>query len=813
MDLVYSVTRKYTSTSVKSLQNYECLHEGHTLCCVSSKNIVAFTTKTELDDITGKSWGSHVYVADLNTPWWTHKVVSSRAEVTALEWDLHGDKLLVADLAGSVQLWTLGDHALNDWTCLGTATFAGEHILGAAFFHNGKKVSLVAEKKDSPLYSDKFGQARFLPSARHWGGQATEGCLVVSTTGLVGAVVVCRQATGAPQLLTTTESLANTRGRVTAVDVCHGKNGHFLVAVSSGSASLPVQCFRVSVGQAEDKCSVVSQALPSFFLQPRPSKDSQCRHVVQLKFVVREDADSLVVAANGDAGCRVEIWELREKAVQIHKMFQPKTHPAPAEPFKVVVWQQQSHFSAPSPVVCVTTSKLSLTTATPPPFYVMVALGDGSIHCLYRDLLKQIASTSLNLSWRHEEAGGGKQQRLSPRISHLDMSWLGCVLLAADTLGQLYLYRLLPVAEPVCVVGGPMTVPYACTLLEYCLLTNFDWWDLLVSLRPSMMDTVCERFTESFNRQPPAVQHFYYVQFLNIKTSLYRLTMYGQTKAADLTSLLMLRSVATAFETLLRPSDLSSHDKSPAESLAAVMTESHTDVDKVLLHLEAKEFTVEPSTLQSLQQLIQWVADLAMNLLARLPEQRQCELLRDHKALNTLRELLVIVRVWGLLRQSCLPVFVRSSESLDVLALLFKLLSRLVQSQEPDDNLLDDCCLLPSQVLIPQLRSPCKVVAVASPPLFFLALPVQLQFGVEPDCLGFVPDLSPVEGTMQPDQKIDGIRHIYLGKQPPLYKQCCRCSEKAQVHCTSRLAAVRAWDQRWIRACHCGGLWWIHRFT
>jgi hypothetical protein len=31
---------------------------------------------------------------------------------------------------------------------------------------------------------------------------------------------------------------------------------------------------------------------------------------------------------------------------------------------------------------------------------------------------------------------------------------------------------------------------------------------------------------------------------------------------------------------------------------------------------------VEPSTLQSLQQLIQWVADLALNPLARLPEQR-----------------------------------------------------------------------------------------------------------------------------------------------------------------------------------------------
>jgi hypothetical protein len=53
-----------------------------------------------------------------------------------------------------------------------------------------------------------------------------------------------------------------------------------------------------------------------------------------------------------------------------------------------------------------------------------------------------------------------------------------------------------------------------------------------------------------------------------------------------------------------------------------------------------------------------------------------------------LRELLVIIRIWGLLRQSCLPVFVRSAENLDVLALLFKLLSRLVQTSEPDENLL-----------------------------------------------------------------------------------------------------------------------------
>lgn len=53
-----------------------------------------------------------------------------------------------------------------------------------------------------------------------------------------------------------------------------------------------------------------------------------------------------------------------------------------------------------------------------------------------------------------------------------------------------------------------------------------------------------------------------------------------------------------------------------------VLSESVPDVDKVLLNVEAKEFTMERSTLQSLQQLIQWVADLALNILAKLPESR-----------------------------------------------------------------------------------------------------------------------------------------------------------------------------------------------
>lgn len=65
-------------------------------------------------------------------------------------------------------------------------------------------------------------------------------------------------------------------------------------------------------------------------------------------------------------------------------------------------------------------------------------------------------------------------------------------------------------------------------------------------------------------------------------------TISGQNKAADLSSLLMIHSVATAFKSLLRPSDLISYDKGPAENLTAVITDVITDntdnIDKVISH-------------------------------------------------------------------------------------------------------------------------------------------------------------------------------------------------------------------------------------
>lgn len=69
-----------------------------------------------------------------------YRVTSKSGTVLALEWDAPGERLLIATDGGDISIWTPREHVLNIWTCIGHSSFHGEAIIGAAFFHNGRKV-------------------------------------------------------------------------------------------------------------------------------------------------------------------------------------------------------------------------------------------------------------------------------------------------------------------------------------------------------------------------------------------------------------------------------------------------------------------------------------------------------------------------------------------------------------------------------------------------------------------------------------------------------------------------------------------------
>ena len=103
-------------------------------------------------------------------------------------------------------------------------------------FSNGKKTALVADKKDSTQYNEKFTHLPYAPSVKQFGGRAAQGVFIVSNTGMLGAVIINQERQN--PICYATESIGSFRQRITAVDIGYAKNGQFLVAVSSGSISL-----------------------------------------------------------------------------------------------------------------------------------------------------------------------------------------------------------------------------------------------------------------------------------------------------------------------------------------------------------------------------------------------------------------------------------------------------------------------------------------------------------------------------------------------------------------------------------------------
>uniref|UniRef100_A0A4W2IME8 Mediator of RNA polymerase II transcription subunit 16 n=1 Tax=Bos indicus x Bos taurus TaxID=30522 RepID=A0A4W2IME8_BOBOX len=189
--------------------------------------------------------------------------------------------------------------------------------------------------------------------------------------------------------------------------------------------------------------------------------------------------------------------------------------------------------------------------------------------------------------------------------------------------------------------------------------------------------------------------------------------------------------------------------------------------------------------------------------------------LRDGTSLGMLRELMVVIRIWGLLKPSCLPVYTATSDTQDSMSLLFRLLTKLWiccrdegPTSEPDEALVDECCLLPSQLLIPSLDwLPVSdgLVSRLQP-----KQPLRLHFGKAPALPGSSTGLQ-LDGLIRaPGQpKMDHLRRLHLGAYPTeACKACTRCGCVTMLKSPNKTTAVKQWEQRWIKNCLCGGLWW-----
>lgn len=193
-------------------------------------------------------------------------------------------------------------------------------------------------------------------------------------------------------------------------------DGSLMIAVANGdcenTSSIMINCFRVTVEKRLDTVTLLSLAMPSFFLNSGAGRDIPDLRITNLKWSNNEDSESLLVGSKCASGSFIEMWNLTEKSLPIHSHF--KSHfqqPNKAEVFKTLVswfsisirfqtliflrfifslnqiWSHSVNYRYSNRIVDMTTAKTHYGNSS----YVYVSMADNTIHCLQRDSLKRVS--------------------------------------------------------------------------------------------------------------------------------------------------------------------------------------------------------------------------------------------------------------------------------------------------------------------------------------------------------------------------------------------------------------------------------------
>ncbi|XP_041359311.1 mediator of RNA polymerase II transcription subunit 16-like isoform X2 [Gigantopelta aegis] len=754
--------------------------------------------------------------------------------ISHIVWDPSGSKLLIVDCEGMFEVWHMEAHLVNKWSVLYKRFVKGEEVLALAWIHNGLQIPFNPDKRECILFGEKFPRAKFSPTMAHFGSKSLDGWVAVTATGLICVGLIFDRE---KQLITAEENLAPFHLRLSEADISFASSGEILVATSDGLMSSTIQCFTVRISLQQGQCAVQCEASASLYMKSQMDYNgtnnddgSQALHITNLSFMNHESSDTLLVACGGQGYSCIEVWQLVDQALSLHRMFQ-KQQTGQEVAYKTPRWVHTTTITHNSILTGIAKPIIPLARSSADPLgfvsYFAAAYKDGSIKVMNRYSYQVIFACNLDSLVGVHHIPNLDMEKVSrvPYLSTVVQTWTGSGLVGISG-SRAFVFQVVNTRDgPIQLMPGALV-----HLLEYIVNTGNDWWDVLLIISPGMIDRICRRLSEDFQKQPISMQELMRVRLIRLKIGLYSCVPGGHQKAADCHAKLSLYAISSVLKGMLRPKVVAATDKSPSEKLSNICT-THldTDLDSVLANLDTDEFIMEvikkekctETTLQSLQPFTQWVTDFALHLLSAIPLYRTysgfrgASLLKDELILTTLRELVIIIRIWGLINPACLPHF-SSTSHVDVLAIIYKLLTRVWLycqdggSLEYDEGLMDECCELPNKLSVPNMKQSYGEEN-CSYAIFGQDFPQMFSLGVEPDFLSetkrercmYMPD-----GIVETTQKHDAIRHIHLGSRSLNgVRECCRCGALSLANMTAKTTTMKSWEQRFVKTCMCGGLW------
>ncbi|XP_043768543.1 mediator of RNA polymerase II transcription subunit 16 isoform X3 [Cervus elaphus] len=585
---------------------------GPLACTWSCRNLIAFTTDLRSDD---QDLTRMIHILDTEHPWDVHSIRSEHSEaITCLEWDQSGSRLLSADADGQIKCWSMADHLANSWESPVGSVVEGDPIVALSWLHNGVKLALHVEKSGASSFGEKFSRVKFSPSLTLFGGKPMEGWIAVTVSGLV--TVSLLKPSG--QVLTSTESLCRLRGRVALADIAFTGGGNIVVATADGSSASPVQLYKVCVSVVNEKCRIDTELLPSLFMRCTTdlSRRDRLPAITHLKFLARDMSEQVLLCASSQTSSVVECWSLRKEGLPVNNIFQQLSPAVGDKQPTILKWRILSATNDLDRVSAVALPKLpisltntDLKVASDTQFYpglgslkgyevanklgtvqplpivqgwarpldlhvppgLALAFHDGSVHIVHRLSLQTMAIFYSSAAPRPVDEPALKRPRTTGPAVHfkaMQLSWTSLALVGIDNHGRLSMLRISPSMGHSLDVG--LALRHLLFLLEYCMVTGYDWWDILLHVQPGMVQSLVEKLHEEYTRQKAELQQVLSTRILAMKASLCKLSPCTVTRVCDYHAKLFLIAISSTLKSLLRPHVLNTPDKSPGDRLTEI---------------------------------------------------------------------------------------------------------------------------------------------------------------------------------------------------------------------------------------------------
>lgn len=822
MELVYSV-----GPADKNVLHSVGHSDSSKICsCWSKNNLLAYTWEKVVDGFIER----YISILDPNKPWNVQNIPLGSSSVTCLLWNERGMKLLYATSNGLCVVYGSSENLTNVWKEKPNlnSDLHSEVILAAAWLCAGKNLQFNPDKpRDGRDVEpkEKFSRMNQAPTLTQTGGQAMEGYVVVTPSGILA--VKC--LTPIQQPVSAKTQLKNVTSSLRVADIAFNTDGNIIVMASNGNIHSPVQFWSIKITYNEDalRLSFDVDVMPNITLECI-ARDISCPYttVSHLCFVSHPNSDHVIICASHSSGSIIEGWLFKE-----HKEPPPDIHPAFVSQSvmeeKIKRWKKvmTSHdlpkildLSVPTISMLSSSIKHAAEMNLFNILGVCIIFPNNVIKFLHKIMLAELYTyqVSENILSDMDSVIGKKRSfstGLVSTINHVKLSPMSCALSVFDNHGNILMFKIPPSFAKG--TTPQLMVHSLVQMLGFCSRTGRERWDVLLLIDDSYVKHVCDQIREELRSYPKEIQDMLSTKLLSLEMSMYQRSL-QYAEATDCYLRMMFNAISVVFRTLLKPPHNSNDEHSPADKLHEACASSfETDITRFLQSVDTDQ-----KILQSLQQLIQYVADVALYLVTVLPQIAHgvrnvpgASLIRNREFLENVRELLVIVQMWKLLKSACAPAFFGMDDTVDWLHVVFKYLTELFRVvSSPDfkgqfpENVVESSRSLCNRIIVPPIDviTPVDGVLQRLKPIRSL----RFEFGQKPQPVHISNAfMSAHHVRVVDDVKVDHLRRIYLGVTPTTQlKSCNRCGIISMLHGTQG-SILDFWTKRFSSYCICGGSW------